>query len=78
MQFEVWAKGLVTLNVDCVVLGIFEDGELGVAHAATTLRRRPPDWVRNRNPVQPATSKAAGSSTRSPSLRGSTRISWLA
>jgi leucyl aminopeptidase len=29
MQFEVWAKGLVTLNVDCVVLGIFEDGELG-------------------------------------------------
>ena len=28
MQFEVWAKGLATLNVDCVVLGVFEDGEL--------------------------------------------------
>jgi leucyl aminopeptidase len=29
MQFEVWAKGLAALNVDCVVLGVFEDGELG-------------------------------------------------
>ncbi len=29
MQFEVWAKGLATLNVDCVVLGVFENGELG-------------------------------------------------
>jgi leucyl aminopeptidase len=28
MQFEVWAKGLATLNVDCIVLGVFEDGEL--------------------------------------------------
>jgi leucyl aminopeptidase len=28
MQFEVWAKGLSTLNVDCLVLGVFEDGEL--------------------------------------------------
>jgi len=28
MQFEVWAKGLVTLSVDCIVLGVFEDGEL--------------------------------------------------
>jgi leucyl aminopeptidase len=28
MQFEVWAKGLATLSVDCVVLGIFEDGEM--------------------------------------------------
>jgi leucyl aminopeptidase len=28
MQFEVWAKGLATLNVDCLVLGVFEDGEL--------------------------------------------------
>jgi leucyl aminopeptidase len=28
MHFEVWAKGLATLSVDCVVLGIFEDGEL--------------------------------------------------
>jgi len=29
MQFEIWAKGLAALNVDCVVLGVFEDGELG-------------------------------------------------
>src|SRR5579859_2327171 len=29
MHFEVWAKGLATLNVDCLVLGVFEDGELG-------------------------------------------------
>jgi leucyl aminopeptidase len=28
MQFEVWTKGLATLNVDCLVLGIFEDGEM--------------------------------------------------
>jgi leucyl aminopeptidase len=28
MQFEVWTKGLATLTVDCLVLGIFEDGEL--------------------------------------------------
>ncbi len=28
MHFEVWTKGLATLAVDCVVVGIFEDGEL--------------------------------------------------
>jgi leucyl aminopeptidase len=28
MHFEVWAKGLATLNVDCLVLGVFEEGEL--------------------------------------------------
>jgi leucyl aminopeptidase len=28
MHLEVWAKGLATLNVDCVVLGVFEEGEL--------------------------------------------------
>jgi leucyl aminopeptidase len=28
MQFEVWAKGLATLSVDCLVLGVFEEGEL--------------------------------------------------
>jgi leucyl aminopeptidase len=29
MQFEVYAKGLVTLSVDCIVLGVFEDaGEM--------------------------------------------------
>jgi leucyl aminopeptidase len=28
MQFEVCAKGLATLSVDCIVLGVFEEGEL--------------------------------------------------
>ena len=28
MQFEVWTKGLATLAVDCIVLGIFEEGEM--------------------------------------------------
>jgi leucyl aminopeptidase len=28
MEFGVWAKGLATLGVDCLVLGIFEEGEL--------------------------------------------------
>jgi leucyl aminopeptidase len=28
MQFEVWAKGLATLSVDCIVVGVFEDGEM--------------------------------------------------
>jgi leucyl aminopeptidase len=29
MQFELWTKGLATLVVECLVLGIYEDGELG-------------------------------------------------
>jgi leucyl aminopeptidase len=34
MQFGVWTKGLATLAVDCIVLGIFEEGELsGEAHS---------------------------------------------
>ena len=28
MQFEVYAKGLATLSADCIVLGVFEDGEM--------------------------------------------------
>src|SRR6185312_16678034 len=28
MHFEVWTRGLATLTVDCLVLGIFEDGTL--------------------------------------------------
>jgi len=28
MHFEVWSKGLATLAVDCLVLGVFEEGEL--------------------------------------------------
>jgi leucyl aminopeptidase len=37
MHFEVWTKGLATLAVDCVVLGIFEEGELsGEAQSVDT------------------------------------------
>jgi leucyl aminopeptidase len=28
MHFELWSKGLATLAVDCIVVGIFEEGEL--------------------------------------------------
>jgi len=28
MHFEVWTRGLASLEVDCLVLGVFEDGEL--------------------------------------------------
>ncbi|MGC1728688.1 MAG: M17 family peptidase N-terminal domain-containing protein, partial [Steroidobacteraceae bacterium] len=30
MEFAVWTKGLTTLAVDCLVLGVFEEGELGL------------------------------------------------
>jgi leucyl aminopeptidase len=29
MEFGVWTKGLATLTVDCLVLGVFEEGQLG-------------------------------------------------
>ena len=29
MEFGVWTKGLATLAVDCLVLGVFEDAQLG-------------------------------------------------
>ncbi|HEV3181872.1 MAG TPA: leucyl aminopeptidase [Steroidobacteraceae bacterium] len=29
MQFGVWTKGLATLSVDCLVLGVFEEAQLG-------------------------------------------------
>ena len=29
MEFAVWTKGLATLAVDCLVVGVFEEGELG-------------------------------------------------
>jgi leucyl aminopeptidase len=29
MEFGVWTKGLATLSVDCLVLGVFEEAELG-------------------------------------------------
>jgi len=28
MQFDVWSKGLASLEADCLVVGVFEDGEL--------------------------------------------------
>ena len=28
MEFDVWTRGLASLSVDCIVLGVFEDGEL--------------------------------------------------
>ena len=28
MRFETWSKGIATLGVDCLVVGVFEDGEL--------------------------------------------------
>ncbi len=34
MHFEVWARGLAALSVDCIVLGVFEDGELGESGAS--------------------------------------------
>jgi leucyl aminopeptidase len=30
MEFAVWTKGLAALAVDCLVVGVFEEGELGV------------------------------------------------
>jgi leucyl aminopeptidase len=29
MRFETWSKGVATLEVDCLAVGIFEEGELG-------------------------------------------------
>jgi len=29
MRFETWSKGIATVAVDCLVVGIFEEGELG-------------------------------------------------
>src|SRR5579863_4458953 len=28
MRFETWSKGIAALDVDCVVVGVFEEGEL--------------------------------------------------
>src|SRR5260370_18388793 len=37
MKFGVWTKGLATLGVDCLVLGVFEEGELsGEARSVDT------------------------------------------
>jgi leucyl aminopeptidase len=34
MRFETWSKGIATLDVDCLVVGIFEEGELSEEAAA--------------------------------------------
>ena len=34
MEFGVWTKGLATLAVDCLVLGVFEEGQLGAQGAS--------------------------------------------
>ena len=34
MQFDVWTKGVVTLETECLVLGIFDEGELSEEAAA--------------------------------------------
>lgn len=33
MEFRVWTKGLATLSVDCLVLGVFEEAQLGAQSA---------------------------------------------
>jgi len=37
MEFGVWSKGLPTLAVDCLVLGVFEEAELGSAARAVDI-----------------------------------------
>ena len=34
MRFETWSKGISTLDVDCLVVGIFEEGTLSGEAAA--------------------------------------------
>jgi leucyl aminopeptidase len=34
MQFDVWSKAFPTLSVDCIAVGVFEDGKLGTEAAA--------------------------------------------
>jgi len=34
MEFGVWTKGLATLSVDCLVLGVFEEAQLGAQGAS--------------------------------------------
>jgi len=34
MQFDVWSKALPDLSVDCIAVGVFEDGKLGTEAAA--------------------------------------------
>jgi leucyl aminopeptidase len=34
MQFDVWSKALSDLSVECIAVGVFEDGKLGIEAAA--------------------------------------------
>jgi leucyl aminopeptidase len=38
MQFETWTKGLAELTVDCVAVGVYDDGELAAEGKALDLR----------------------------------------
>ena len=40
MQFEIWTKGLADLPVDCVAVGVHDDGELAAEAKALDLRGR--------------------------------------
>jgi len=40
MQFEIWTKGLAELTVDCVAVGVHDDGELAAEARALDLRGR--------------------------------------
>jgi leucyl aminopeptidase len=40
MQFDIWTKGLVELTVDCVAVGVHDDGELSAEARALDLRGR--------------------------------------
>ena len=40
MQFEIWTKGLAELTVDCIAVGVHDDGELAAEARALDLRGR--------------------------------------
>ena len=40
MQFEIWTKALAELSIDCVAVGVHDDGELSADARALDLRCR--------------------------------------
>ena len=40
MQFEIWTKALAELPIDCVAVGVHDDGELTTEARALDLRCR--------------------------------------
>jgi hypothetical protein len=40
MQFEIWTKALAELPVDCIAVGVHDDGELAAEAKALDLRGR--------------------------------------